>query len=1012
MLADPQNSRAILLGTYSYASLEDLPTVRNNVERLGELLADDKVWGLPPQHCTRILQWDSAAKVVETVKRIASAATDTLIVYYAGHGLTVSRSMDLCLTLPDSRVNEIHTTLPYDWLRQAVLSSQALRKVVILDCCYSGRAIPGMSARTEIAQDAEIEGTYLLAAAAETKKALAPPGESYTAFTSELIQVMENGIPDAGDLLEMDAVYRHVHAALAGKSRPLPQQRNRNTAARITFIRNQMIPGHSDAAPGSTTSAEGRALAASGLAHTLRLQAQMTGSSDLIDDSVNLYRKALAESRPDSVDHARHLANLGDTLRLRAEVMGDRASLDEAIELLRTAVAAASEGHLDRVFCLTGLGNALRLRAQETSDSASLMEAADILRAAVEGAEPGRSDSALPLQSLGGTLWGIAKITEDAGMDEAIEAWRAAALTEGAPIRLRIDAARQWGEAAADREGAAAGSEALSLAVSLLPHLAAWQIDLVDQERQLADYLGLASDAAACHLAAGDPRAALLVLEQGRGVVLSRIMDIASESASLREAAPELADEFESLKALLNAEEPAADGSDGFRPTSLMVSGQASDRRHSAARRLDTLLTLIRQVPGFERFLLTPTVEELSKAAEAGPVVTVNVSRYRTDALILSSHGLEVLPLHALTPDTLRQRTEEFLAAVTPPEHAFETQVAAQLKIREMLAWLWDCIVKPVTEALGYTSRPQEGSPWPRIFWCPTGLLSLLPLHAAGHHGAASDRALDSMLDLAVSSYTTTVRSLLRSRTSLGGDVAVADDVRFLVVSLAHGNGAASLPGAEIEARRLLERFPQATHLADETATRVLVKHGLKSNEMVHFACHSRTDVEHPVNSGLVLADGLLPVRELVRLEYEVAPKLAYLSGCGTAQGGDRLADEAIHVCSAFQASGFAHVVGTLWPIHDMVAESMANGFYSRLDRDMADPAFAIQQTARGLRDRYPASPLLWACVIHLGRSRGTPNELLPIADSPISDVMVALPPQDRRRGSVRGAVNPRTNGQ
>ncbi|MFI5999336.1 CHAT domain-containing protein [Streptomyces sp. NPDC051366] len=1003
MLADPLNSRAILIGTYSYAFLDDLPTVRNNVERLGALLTDDKVWGLPPQHCTRILQWDSAAKVVETVKRIASAATDTLIVYYAGHGLTVSRSMDLCLTLPDSRVNEIHTTLPYDWLRQVVLSCQALRKVVILDCCYSGRAIPGLGDPAEIAPDAEIEGTYVLTAAAGTKKALAPPGENYTAFTSELIQVMENGIPDAGDLLNMDTVYRHLRVALTGKSRPLPQQRNHNMAARITFLRNRAMPRHSEAAPNSPTPAERRALAASSLAHTLRLQAQMTGNSSLIDDAVNLYRQVLATSQPDSADHARHLANLGDTLRFRAEVMGDRVSLDEAIELLRTAVAAAPEGYLDRVVCLTSLGNALRLRAQETSDSASLMEAADILRAAVESAEPGRPDSALPLQSLGGTLWGIAQITEDAGMDEAIGAWRAAALTEGAPIRLRIDAARLWGAAAVDHAGVAAGRAALSLAVSLLPHLAAWQIDLLDQERQLGDFLGLASDAAACHIAAGDPHAALLVLEQGRGVLLNRIMDIASESASLRGTAPELADEFESLKALLNADEPAADGSDESRPTPLVVSGQALDRRHSAARRLDALLTRIRQVPGFERFLLTPTVEELSKAAEAGPVVTVNVSRYRSDALILSSDGLRVLPLHALTPDTLRQRTEEFLAAVTPTEHAFEARVAGQLKIRDTLAWLWDCVVQPVTEALGYTTRPAEGRPWPRIFWCPTGLLSLLPLHAADHPGAASDHAPESMLDLAVSSYTTTVRSLLRSRAGSGGSEAVAGEQRFLVVSLADGNGAASLPGAELEAQRLLARFPHATHLADQAATRAQVKHRLRTNEMVHFACHSLTEVDHPVNSGLLLADGRLLVREIARLEYEFPPKLAYLSGCGTAQGGTRLADEAIHVSSAFQASGFAHVIGTLWPIDDYVASSMADGFYSRVDRGMADPAFALQQTARELRDCYPASPILWASVIHLGRSRGTPNESLPMVDSLTGDVMVA-----HRRIAAEGASRER----
>ncbi|CAL9331162.1 caspase, EACC1-associated type [Streptomyces sp. enrichment culture] len=1005
MLAEPLNSRAILMGTYAYTSLDDLPAVRNNVERLGELLTDDKVWGLPSEHCTQMLQWDNAAKMVDTVKRIAAAVTDTLIVYYAGHGLTVSRSMDLCLSLPESRVNEIHTTLPYDWLRQAVLSSQALRKVVILDCCYSGRAMPGMSAPSEIAQDAEIEGTYLLAAAAETKKALAPPGENYTAFTAELVHVMENGIPDAGELLDMDTIYRHVHTALAGKSRPLPQQRNRNTAARITFIRNRAVPMDSDAAPDSTTPTERKSLAESGLAHALRLKAQMTGDYTLIDDAISLYQRALAASRLDSADYAKRLAELGDTLRFRAEVTGDRASLDDAIELLRSAVAAAPEGHLDRVFCLTSLGNALRLRAQETSDSASLMEAADILRAAVESAETGRPDSALPLQSLGGTLWGISQIDEGAGIEEAIGAWRTAATTVGAPTRLRIDAARQWGEAAADHEGAAAGREALSLAVSLMPHLAAWQIDLLDQERQLSDFLGLASDAAACHLAAGDPHAALQVLEQGRGVLLNRIMDISSESAVLRESAPELADEFERLRTILGAEEGAAgDGGDGFRETPVVFSGQALDRRHSAARRLDELITRIRHMPGFEGFLLPPTMEELARATEAGPVVTVNVSRYRSDALILSSDGLSVLPLPALDIETVRRRTSEFLGAVTPTGHAFEDRISGQRTIRDTLAWLWDCLVEPVTEALGCTTGPVDGQAWPRIFWCPTGLLSLLPLHAAGHHDPTSGPTPRNLMDLAVSSYTTTLRNLLRSRSG-AGEAAAAGEQRFLVVSLADGDGVVPLPGAERETRRLLERFPHATHLSEHGATRSTVKRGLSTSEWAHFACHSLTELDHPINSGLLLADGRLAVREITRLRYQVTPKLVYLSGCGTAQGGTRLADEAIHVSSAFQASGFAHVIGTLWPIDDRVAASMADAFYAQVQAGLVDPAFAIQQAARRLRDRYPAAPILWAPMIHLGMSRGSPDESSPMAVSPAGEATYPLLPQEGRRGTVLGAV-------
>ncbi|WP_435888594.1 hypothetical protein [Streptomyces niveus] len=37
----------------------------------------------------------------------------------------------------------------------------------------------------------------------------------------------------------MDTLYRHLHGNLASKSRPLPQQRNRNTGGLIAVARNR-----------------------------------------------------------------------------------------------------------------------------------------------------------------------------------------------------------------------------------------------------------------------------------------------------------------------------------------------------------------------------------------------------------------------------------------------------------------------------------------------------------------------------------------------------------------------------------------------------------------------------------------------------------------------------------------------------------------------------------------------------------------------------------------------------
>ncbi|MFJ2435520.1 caspase family protein [Streptomyces anulatus] len=248
LLSDPDRSEAVLIGVHDYTSLENLPAVAQNLAGLRAALTDPEVWGLPDTACTVISQPRSVGDVLDTVRDKARRAEDTLLVYYAGHGLTDPHTDELYLALPDSDREREYTSLRYEYLRRAILDQQATVQstVVILDCCYSGRALLGkMSASTHIADQAVVEGTCLLTASSETRPALSPPGERYTAFTGELITALTEGVPDRPDPLDMDTLYRHVHRRLAGKSRPLPQQRNRNLGGLIAIARNRAV-GHPD----------------------------------------------------------------------------------------------------------------------------------------------------------------------------------------------------------------------------------------------------------------------------------------------------------------------------------------------------------------------------------------------------------------------------------------------------------------------------------------------------------------------------------------------------------------------------------------------------------------------------------------------------------------------------------------------------------------------------------------------------------------------------------------------
>ncbi|MCG0287641.1 ABC transporter substrate-binding protein [Streptomyces sp. PSAA01] len=240
VLPDPAATRAVLIGTSRYAHLEPIPAVANNLSALAAALCAPGSWGLAPEHCTVIEDPATAVEVLEAIRTAAEEATDTLLVYFAGHGLVEPRRGELFLGLTGSIQHRSYTGLPYGTLRDVVLDGRAGRQVMLLDCCFSGRVLGFMSAASAeaVIDQVEIEGTYLLASVPDTSFALAPPGEHHTAFTGELLRLLRQGVPGGPELLDLDTVYAQVYAALRAKGRPLPQKRDRNTAGRLALARN------------------------------------------------------------------------------------------------------------------------------------------------------------------------------------------------------------------------------------------------------------------------------------------------------------------------------------------------------------------------------------------------------------------------------------------------------------------------------------------------------------------------------------------------------------------------------------------------------------------------------------------------------------------------------------------------------------------------------------------------------------------------------------------------------
>ncbi|WP_326797719.1 caspase family protein [Streptomyces sp. NBC_01808] len=253
---DADKSQAVLIGVSRHRHLDNLPTVRNNLTALSSVLMSDSSWSLPENsHCRVVRDPENVDDVVHAVRYAARAASDSLFVYYAGHGLIDPRNGDLSLSLVKSRSQEPYTAVLYEYLRREILSSRASRRIVVLDCCFGARAFPAMGDPTgHLLEQAQVHGTYLISAAGETREALADDGEGFTAFTGELVRLCRQGISDGPELLDLDTIFRHIEAEMRAKSRPIPRQRIADHAGRLALVRN---PAYRQGPPAASPSAEG-----------------------------------------------------------------------------------------------------------------------------------------------------------------------------------------------------------------------------------------------------------------------------------------------------------------------------------------------------------------------------------------------------------------------------------------------------------------------------------------------------------------------------------------------------------------------------------------------------------------------------------------------------------------------------------------------------------------------------------------------------------------------------------
>lgn len=143
---------------------------------------------------------------------------------------------------------------------------------------------------------------------------------------------------------------------------------------------------------------------------------------------------------------------------------------------------------------------------------------------------------------------------------------------------------------------------------------------------------------------------------------------------------------------------------------------------------------------------------------------------------------------------------------------------------------------------------------------------------------------------------------------------------------------------------------PHAVVIPPQEATIDRVVSALDGAGLVHFTAHSEVNTENPMLSSIRLADGPLPVYELLSLK--AAPRTVVLASCRSSASVP-IGAQAIGLAQAFLAVGVRDVVGSALPIPDDDDTSAAVAVLHRHLGTQA-PAAACRRTrmAADLTDR------------------------------------------------------------
>lgn len=696
------------------------------------------------------------------------------------------------------------------------------------------------------------------------------------------------------------------------------------------------------------------------LAAAILQRFEVAPSAQALDEAVDLGQQTLDALSPEHTYRASVLHSYAGALAKRFQLSGQLEDLEKAIALHEEVLTLWPSGHPERSNSLKDLASALVQRFEHSGGNDDLDKAFKLVSSAEEELTPDNpkhTEIRLALASVLLKLHGTDTFNSER-LHKAFDFLAKATSHSSASVKSRFTACLEWIARAREyQDSSLIPAYAMSLTLLTRFLLATPSVELQHKFLRSTSTIPktLASDAAAAAVGAGQLATAVEFLEQGRSMLWSEMRNFRPPLEQLREVSPALADELRELTSQLEHQATSFEATSTLNESPVPLETRQKNHR-VLSERVDDLLARIRKLEGFADFLRAVPFQTLRTAAAEGPVVVINISQYRSDAIIV----------HATQDPCVVQLSEIHLEALAD----FASYCADPTKtrnedfpkwLRQILQTLWKTVVGPVVDHLTSILAPKS-----RIWWCPTSYLCALPLHAAGPY-LPKQRNLP---DIYVSSYTSTLTVLIAARSPKRQDSTRLRPDLFVITDV--GQPGAELHSAQEELSRIQKHNEAASIAFGEDANRDNVLSRLPHHQWVHFVCHGHREKESFRSWFQLYGNERLELLELIHARLPNA-ELAFLSACHTAAvDAQGTPDEVIHLAAALQFCGFQSVIGTLWAMVDEDGPDVADAFYGYMFPEggeaghFKDSAVALNNVTKEMRRR--KVPLdRWVNFVHIG---------------------------------------------